>query len=82
MRGTGGLGLVYTLPVLPLNNIMDQDQIPYWKDYKVTSLRILHIFQLFPSSQTNVQRGLIAAGLCAALFILIFIAQRFLEKRR
>ena len=82
MRGTGGLGLVYTLPVLPPNNIMDQDQIPYWKDYKVTSFRILHIFQLFPSSQTNVQRGLIAAGLCAALFILIFIAQRFLEKRR
>ena len=32
--------------------------------------------------QTNVERGLIAAGLCAALFIFIFIAQRFLEKRR
>ena len=32
--------------------------------------------------QTNVERGLIAAGLCAGLFIVIFIAQRYLEKRR
>ena len=28
------------------------------------------------------ERGLIAAGLCAGLFIVIFIAQRYLEKRR
>lgn len=32
--------------------------------------------------KNNAVTGLIAAALCAALFIGIFIAQRFLEKRR
>merc|ERR1711983_266344 len=31
--------------------------------------------------QTNVTRGLVAAAICAVIFILLFVAERFLQKR-
>jgi len=31
--------------------------------------------------KANVTRGLVAAGLCAAFFIIWFVVQRFLEKK-
>jgi len=31
--------------------------------------------------QTNVTRGLVAAVICAVLFIILFVAERFLQKR-
>lgn len=31
--------------------------------------------------QTNVTRGLVAAAICAAIFIIFFVAERFLQKR-
>merc|ERR1712227_445972 len=31
--------------------------------------------------QTNVTRGLVAAAICAVIFIILFVAERFLQKR-
>ena len=31
--------------------------------------------------QTNVTRGLVAAAICAGIFIVWFVVERFLEKR-
>ena len=59
---------------------MDQE-IPYYKQYKVRSMFPRRVSDVV-LRQKNAVTGLIAAVLCAVLFILIFIAQRFLEKRR
>lgn len=39
------------------------------------------IRKLSNNLQTNVTRGLVAAAICAAIFIIFFVAERFLQKR-